>query len=239
MNLIDETKTSLAVTKNKISKDQELLTQEKDDLKDARLLSGALEKRVEKLRLEYQDQSQRSSEALARAIIQEQHQRKVHYVKELRKLVKAFNKFVEEHLAAMLAAEELGGPVVGDMIDIDEDMLEAGFNQQGKAKKARAEGNRDGAKRKRRVEDIWGPQSGGEDGDIEDRSEKDAAHADFRELTEDLLNATAGEGESAPYVKLKRETAAVRFLVREKVAQFHPNDARKLRLIDFAGEMPD
>ncbi len=224
--------------KKKISRDQESLEQEEDDLRDARLLSDALGKRVEKLRLEHEGQSQKPFDVLAREIIQEQHQRKIHYVKELRKLVKAFNKFVEEHLAAMLAAEELGGPVVGDMIEINESILEAGFNQQGKAKKLRADAADGDGRRKRRIEGIWGSQSDDEDAEIGERNEKDAAYTDFRKLSEDLLNAAAGEGNAAPYVNLRRETSAVRFLVREKVAQFHPTDARKLRLVDFAGEMP-
>lgn len=238
-NSIDQTKTSITVTEKKIVKDRELLSQEEDDIRDSRLLHDALEKRVEKLRVEHADQSQKPSETLAKEIIQEQHQRKIHYVKELRKLVKAFNKFVEEHLAAMLAAEELGGPVVGDMVDINEDTLEASFNKLGKAKKARSEGTDGNDERMRRIEGIWGPQSENEDVEMGERSIKDAAHADFRKLTENLLNAAAGEGDSAPYVQLHRETAAVRFLVREKVAQFDPNDARKLRLVDFASAMPN
>lgn len=227
------------MTEKKVVKDRELLNQEEDDLRDARLLHDALEKRVERLRVEHENQSQKPSEALAKEMIQGQHQRKVHYVRELRKLVKAFNKFVEDHLAAMLAAEELGGPVVGDVIDIDDDTLEAGFNKLGKARKARSQGTQDDAKRTRRIERVWGIQSENEDVETGDRSEKDAAHAGFRKLTENLLNAAAGEGESAPYIQLQRETAAVRFLIREKVAQFDPNDARKLRLVDFASVMPD
>ena len=218
-------------------KDQEMLNQEENNLRDAHILSDSLEKRVEKLRLERQEQSQKLPEALAKEILQEEYQRKTHYVKELRKLVKAFNNFIEEHLAAMLAAEDLGGPVVGDIIDIDDDTLEAGFNQQGKARKARAEGTNGDTRRRRRIEGIWGFQSDDEDMDTGDLSEKDAAHADFRKLTEDLLNAAAGESNTTPYVKIRRETAAVRFLVREKVAQFHPTDARKLRLVDFVSEM--
>lgn len=219
-------------------KDREMLSQEEDDIRDSRLLHDALVKRVEKLRTECADQSQKPSETLAKDIIQEQHQRKVHYVKELRKLVRAFNKFVDEHLAAMLAAEDLGGPVVGDVVDINEETLEADFNKLGKAKKARPEGTDGNDERMRRIEGIWGPQSENEDVEMGERSIKDAAHEDFRKLTENLLNAAASGEDSAPYVQLHRETAAVRFLVREKVAQFDPNDARKLRLVDFASSMP-
>ena len=71
------------------------------------------------------------------------------------------------------------------------------------------------------------------------RSEKAAAEADFRSLTEDLLNAAAGDQDSDPYIRVRRESAAVRFLVRAKVAQFHPDDARKLLLIDFGKELDE
>ena len=52
-------------------------------------------------------------------------------------------------------------------------------------------------------------------------------------LTESLLNAAASGGESTPYIAIDKETAAVRFLVRAKVAQFHPKDATKLALQGF------
>ena len=239
INLIDQTKTAILLTKDNIIKGQELLEREENELRDARILSDALGKRVEKLRREHQEQSQKLPEALAKDILQKEHQRKIRYVKELRKLVKAFNKFVGEHLAAMLAAEDLGGPVVGDMIGIDDDTLDAGFNQQGKAKKGRVEGTTDDARRRRRIEGIWRSQSHDENADTSDLTEKDAAHANFRKLTEDLLNTAAGERDTTPYITVRRETAAVRFLVREKVAQFHPTDARKLRLVDFAREMAE
>ena len=53
-------------------------------------------------------------------MILDEEVKKRQYVKDLRSLVKAFNKFVEGHLAGMLAVEELGGPVVGDMLEVDE-----------------------------------------------------------------------------------------------------------------------
>ena len=231
LNLIDQTKTSLTDTKEDLSKARLRLDQEEADLRDARSTTQALEKRIAKLQFEDEEQSQKTKQDVAKAMIQEQQQKRRHYMTELRKLVVAFNQFVDQHLAAMIAAEDLGGPVVGDLLDVDEETLKAGFNQQGKAKKSEADNSRSDAKRKRRNEEVWGS----EDEDMEEgtRSEKDAAEADFRSLTEDLLNASAGEEGSDPYVRVRRESAAVRFLVRAKVAQFHPDDARKLRLIDW------
>lgn len=45
--------------------------------------------------------------------------------------------------------------------------------------------------------------------------------------------------EVSPYIELKKDSAAVRFLVRAKVAVFHPKDARKLKLVDFGSNVED
>ena len=177
-----------------------------------------------------------STEELAKNMIQEQQQRKRQYTIALRNLMTAFNKFASEHLGAMLAAEDLGGPVVGDLVDVDDEMLKAGFNKQGKMKKADADSARMDAKRKLRNSEIWGDQSVDEDEELDMSNEQKAALANFRSLMEDLLNAAAGEGDSDAYVNISRESAAVRFLVRAKVAHFHPDDARRLRLVEFGRE---
>ena len=70
-------------------------------------------------------------------------------------------------------------------------------------------------------------------------TERKAAGAGMRRLTEELLNALADEENPESYITISKESAAVRFLVRAKVAQFHPNDARKLRLMDFAAKPAD
>ena len=222
-------------TAGDIDKARVRLQQEEIDLEDAKSITQALEKRIQKIRLENEEHAHKSSEDVAKAMIHEQRERRRRHMSELRKLVVVFNKFVDEQLAVMIAAEDLGGPVVGDLLDIDDEVLKAGFNQQGKAKKIEAAGNTGHMRRKRRNEEVWGSEDETIGGDT--RSEKEAAEADFRSLTEDLLNATAGDQDSEPYIKVRRESAAVRFLVRAKVAQFHPDDARKLRLVDFGKEL--
>lgn len=233
---MDQSKVAITETFDNVSKSRTHLRQEEADLRSARSITQALEGRIEKLRSENEEQSGKSTEELAKNMIQERQLRKRHYIMALRSLMKAFNKFVGEPLATMLAVEDLGGPVVGDLAQIDEEMLKAGFNQQGKAKKAEADNARTEAKRKLRNEEIWGSENENENDEVGVRSEKEAALASFRSLTEDLLNATAGDENSDSYINILRESAAVRFLVRAKVAQFHPNDARKLRLVDFGHE---
>ena len=238
LNLVDQTKTSIIETKGSISMARAQLLRGQADLKDGRSMTQALETRIEKLRVEYEDQSQKGPVEVAEAMAQEQQQQRTQYTKELRKLVRAFNRFTEEHLAAMIAAEDLGGPVVGATVEINEETLEVGFNQNDKAKKPSAGKNKSDAKRKGRNEERCGSEDGEDKGKVM-RSEKEAAFASFRSLTEDLLNASAGDENSDTYVDLSRESAGARFLVRAKVAQFHPNDARKLRLIEFGGELGD
>ncbi|KAK4693664.1 hypothetical protein P7C71_g3775, partial [Lecanoromycetidae sp. Uapishka_2] len=232
LNLVDQTKTSIKETKEHIDVAKARLQREQNNLQDARSLTHALEQRIERLRLENEEQAQMSPGDVMKAMVQEQQQKRKYYMAELRKLVIAFNKFVDSHLAAMVAAEDLGGPVVGDLLDISEDTLRAGFTKQGKPYKAR---HMSDLKRKRRNEEVWGSEN--EDFEAEPRTEKDAAAGEFRALVEDLLNASAGNEEADPYVRIRREGAAVRFLVRANVAQFHPEDARRLRLVDFGSEL--
>ena len=237
LNLVDQTKASISEIKESIEMTKQRLQQEQADVEDARSINRALRERIEKAQREHEEQLGKTNEDVIKGMIQEQHQKRRHYTVELRNLVKAFNSFVDHYLAAMLAAEDLGGPVVGDLLEVDEDTLKAGFTQQGKPKKARADRSKEDTERKRRNEGIWGS----EDEDMADstRSEKDAAGTSLRELTEDLLNAAAGDDESDPYIRISRESAAVRFLVRAKVAQFHPDDARQLRLIDFGLQLDE
>jgi hypothetical protein len=184
-----------------------------------------------------QQRTQQTPSQIAKDMIQELKRKKVYYERATGKLVKSFNEFIDDHLAAMLATEELGGPVVGELLEIDERNLEVGFNMQGKARKPKQFPNED--KRQRRIDEIWGQRRSPECEQIWD--EKTAAGAEMRELTENLLNSSveAEGGGADAYVELGRESAAARFLVRSKVAQFHPKDARKLRLIDFGRELED
>ena len=208
------------------------LRREERSLEEVGYLTAALEGRIGRLRTEHANQSKLTDQEVSTDLMSECQQTKNRYTKGLRGLVRALNKFVNEHLAVMIAAEDLGGPVVGDDPDIDEATLEAGFTHQGKPKKASSAGSRGNKKRKRRNELIWGEEST-EDSDQPARSEKDAAADSFRSLTECLLNAAADDSNDDSYVTIAKESAVVRFLVRAKVAQFDPNDARKIRLLNF------
>lgn len=206
------------------------------NLKDQQLLTDALSARIQSLREELHSQAELRPEDGAKKRVEELKAKKKNYDKETSKLMKSLLAFIDNHLAPMLAAEELGGPVVGDAMDLDPEDLAAGFNAQGKLKKAKGGANAD--KQQRRIDDIWG--TGGERaGQGEAGDEAAAAGREMRQLTEELLNTLveAKGDNSASYVTLARESAAARFLVRSKVAQFHPKDATRLRLVDFGREL--
>jgi hypothetical protein len=234
---VRETQEAIANTEADYKQIMQRLDKEQSDLADAKLIQHEIQSRIILLQEDIQKRTQRPPGQIAKEMITELKQKKKHYDSETSKLVKAFNAFIDDHLAAMLAIEELGGPIVGQLVDVDEELLEGSFSTQGKPKKARPSED----KRQRRIDEIWGPRPEDDRRMSEPWDEKRAAAGEMRELTEQLLNSLVeadGKGASA-YVDLPRESAAARFLVRSKVAQFHPRDARKLRLIDFGGEIDD
>ena len=235
LNLIEQSKESIRLTDVKVAKTRETLHKENQNLDDARYLTSSLESRILKLRLEEEERSRQSVQDIAKVLTTEQQQRKTHFLKELRGLVRGFNKFVNDYLAIMLAAEDLGGPVVGDDLDLDDDALRVGFTQQGKVQKSSQGSNKGEEKRIRRNKDIWGDYA--EDVNARLVGERQAAAAAFRSLTESLLNAAADEESPHGYIKVAKENAAVRFLVRARVAEMDPEDARRLRLLDFGSEI--
>lgn len=234
---ITETKETIAKTDIALKETTKRLEKEKADLSDAKLIQTELEARISSLQEDIADRTQKPPSQIAKDMIQEVKKKQAYYDTRTEKLFKAFDAFIDDHLAAMLAVEELGGPIVGDMLDINEEMLEGGFSAQGKPKKAKTNDD----KRQRRIDQIWGPRPADNEEEEEPWDEKRGAATEMRHLTEQLLNSlmeAQGMGPGA-YVELKRESSAARFLVRSKVAQFHPNDARKLRLVDFGGEIDD
>lgn len=232
-----EAESALIITKNDLSQVKQLLTKEAADLEDGRLIKNALDTRISALEDSIEKHVQKPTVQVAKDMMRGLKNKKARYDMGTVTLVKSFNAFIDDHLAVMLAAEELGGPVVGELLDVDEANLEAGFNAQGKARKSKGPLNEDG--RQQRIDEIWTQQPERERRAQEPWNETTAAATEMRELTELLLNnlVEADGGMTGGYVELDRESAAARFLVRSRVAQFHPKDARRLRLIDFGKDL--
>lgn len=226
---IDQTKRTIRFTHNRLTSAQTDLSLETRSLKEIEYLSHGLRDRIDRLRLEEGEQATKKPEEITAGLISEQKKRRSFFSRELRGLVKAFNMFVNSHLAIMLAAEDLGGPVVGDALDLVEENLEVGFTQQGKPKKIVHLSEAQEKKRLVRNSQTWGDEYV-RDKDGNYITELEAAGACFRDLTEDLLNAFANPNKEETFIRIEKENAAVKFLIRANVAQFHPKDAQKLCL---------
>ncbi|MCJ1251439.1 hypothetical protein MMC30_008672 [Trapelia coarctata] len=231
--LIPEIKEVISGTHQKLFHARRRMHEEEADLKDAHLIMDALNSRITRLKAEVDEKSQKTPDEVAQDMLREQETRRQLYEKETRRLVRALVKFINEHLAAMLAAEEVGGPVVGDLLDVSDEMLEAGFSHKGKAKKIQPSNTNNSMRKQQKIDEVWALCDS-----TELQSERQAAAKEMRSLIEELLNIAAEEG-TGTYITLSRDSAASRFLIRAKVAQFHPKDARKLRLIDFGRELDD
>ncbi|KAM0455464.1 hypothetical protein ACHAPV_007806 [Trichoderma viride] len=234
---IQESKAFLASQTETTEKTKKRLKDDEAALRDQQLLNEALKQRIETLRTEADSGANAQPEDEARKRIEELRRKKQTYNKETSKLMKSLNRFIDDHLAVMLAAEAMGGPVVGDLMDADAEEIAAGFNAQGKLKKPKGEINKD--KSQRRIDDIWGPSDGSSGG--KKRDVATAAGEEMRQLTEELLNklVEAKGSSSDSYVRLPYETASARFLIRSNVAQFHPKDAMRIRLVDYGRELDD
>lgn len=233
---IQGVKEAIASTQEQITKTEATLRREEANLHDANLITKAAEDRIQRLRTDQEDRSQKTPTQLAKELIEAKEGQKANYKEEMTRLGQAFEDFVNDHLAAMLAAEELGGPVVGDMLDVENDTLAAGFTKKGKAKSTKKQIS--DKTRQRKIDEIWGDKSIAAEDD-EPLTEAEAADDEMRKLIGNLFATLTGPGGSRAYFELERDSAASRFLVRAKIAQFDPKDAKRLRLIDFGRELDD
>jgi hypothetical protein len=219
----------------RLKKATERLRREETNLEDAKALSVALESRVVALRAQEAEQQHKNPRQVAQDLLKQKQHSKKDFDRDYQRLWRAFEEFVDSHLAAHLAAEELGGPVVGNLADVDEETLMKGFSSQGKVRK-RTSTSADS--RQRRIDDIWGHTR--HDGD-DALDEQEAAGTEMKDLFEELLKARVGTDSGDGFIELARESAAARLLVRAKVAQFGQRgrevDATKLRLIDFGRQL--
>lgn len=236
---ITESRKFLASQKISVQDAQERLDAEKASLSDQTALTKALEKRIQSLREGIESRAAMSPNQATRERISELKKNIKATDADTSKLLKALKAFIDERLASMLAAEQEGGPVAGDMMEIDSDDLEAGFSARGKRKKSKPDATTD--KRQRRIDDMFEGGRGRESGDEGENDKRIAAREEMQRLTEELMNSLMDSGGSSSdaYVNVSDESAAVRLLVRSKVAEFHPRDSKLLRLVDFGREIGD
>lgn len=236
--LIQETKSSIKTVSQDLTTDSERRKVEETNLRDARMITDSLGERIEELRTQRSQKEKKTSSQIAKELIQNQRKKRSGLEKDSARLKDALENFVDEHLAPMLAAEDLGGPTVGDDIDVPDLTLESGYTNQGKPRKPKSTANAGADPGQQRIDELINRQTGGEDNDDSaPTTKRGAAGEEMITLLNDLLEASNSGTGAGSYVELSRDSAASRFLVKAKIAQFHPRDARRLRLIDFAREI--
>lgn len=222
------------MTAESLSVDRQRLKTEEANLRDARLITSGLEERIERIRLEKSKKEEKTPSQLAHELVNQQQARTNELDKAARDLKVSLDKFIDDKLAPMLAAEDLGGPTVGDVPDVSDAALEAGYTSHGRPKKQKPvtrDGPQDG---QQRIDELVYRQRSQEDpNEARPKSKREEAAAEMHTLLDALLEA------GSSYIDLPRDSAASRFLVRAKIAQFHPRDARRLRLIDFGRSLGD
>jgi hypothetical protein len=255
-------KRSIADTHAELRVARERLEAERQDLKDNQSLQEALRVRVQALHVATNAAKKKPAQQTA----EETAQKRLEAAKtqqrtsdtEARQCTRALVRFINERLAPMLAAEELGGPVAGSEPATTEDDVLAGFTAHGRVKKPRSRSttaqDNDAAQskqqrlRQQRITAIWGPVrdnaedfvDSDDDGDDNRRSEVDSAAREMRDLVQELLDAVSQPGgNAAPYVRISRDSAAARFLVRANVAVLHRTDSWRIRLQDFGRTADD
>ena len=222
-------KAAISKVKDDIIGSRNSLEREGLALHDARIITQAMGERIESIHVLQHRETDVSPFLRARARIAKQREEKSKLAKENAELETALTAFIDDHLAVMIAAEDLGGPVTGDITDIEGAMLELGFTSQGKARNPR------NSKSGRSIQLQKGLGTYFDAGkDISGSRRRETAATGMKSLIERLMNA---RGSGNIYLESQQDSAAARFLVRAKAAQYHPRDATRLRLIDFASDV--
>lgn len=234
---ITGSKDAIATTRRDLATTQAQLQRERATLANNEAANAALQVRIASLQDAAAQRAQREPHDVENELVGTRQAKKLDYERETLRLHDALVKFTHDHLGVMIAAEELGGPVVGEDTEIDEADLADGF-AKGKKRKAR---EMDNDARQKRIDEIWGHVGAhvdehGHGNEEETPSERDAAAREVHGLIERLIQALIGREGEGVYVRLERDSAAARFLIRAKVAEYHPKDARRLRLVDFGRE---
>lgn len=222
------------MTTEKLSTNRQRLKTEEANLHDAQAIQKGLGERIAKIQNEKSRKEEKTPSQLALELVEQTRAKNAELDEDAEELKTSLHKFIDEKLAAMLAAEDLGGPTVGDAMEIPDTTLGAGYTSHGKPKKPKASNTTSRDDGQQRIDELVRRQTRREDDNQANPTNKrEAAAAEMHALLDSLLEA------GTSYINIPRESATSRFLVGAKVAQFHPRDARRLRLIDFGRSLDD
>lgn len=181
------------------------------------LLASALRERVETLRMMSGERAALMPTEILQTQIEDQGAQQEIYVDEGDLILEKLTAFINEHLASMLAAEDHGGPPVGDLVNITDEVLGAGFTAKGKTRQLKSS-------------DIEGAEALAKMG----QQRRAEASKEIRKLIRRLLRLFDSDKEA--YITLGGETAASRYLIQANIAELHPDDALQMRLLNFTGD---
>lgn len=219
--LLQENKISVRTTAEQLSVNRERLQVENTNLRDSQSIATGLRERIQRIRNESARKEEQTPTQIAREQVAQQKKKNKDLDRTSANLKVSLDKFIDETLAPMLAAEDLGGPTVGDTFEVSDATLKAGYTAHGKPKKQKELVEGEDASQ-RRIDQFLQPTA-----DAAPANKRQAAAKEMHALLEAMLEAESS------YIELARDSASSRFLVRAKVAQFHPRDARRIRLIEF------
>jgi hypothetical protein len=219
--LVQENKLSVTLTAEQLSVNRERLRVEDANLRDSQAIARGLRERIQRIRNANARKEEQTPAQIAREYVAQQKKKNKELDRTSSSLKVSLDKFIDDSLAPLLAAEDLGGPTVGDEFEVSDATLKAGYTSHGKPKKQKEPVEaEDGSQQ--RIDQFMQ-----RNGDQAPANKRQAAAKEMHDLLDALLEADSS------YIDLGRDSASSRFLVRVKVAQFHPRDARRLRLIDF------
>ncbi|KAI2091895.1 hypothetical protein LOZ36_000759 [Ophidiomyces ophidiicola] len=236
--LVQELKSSISAAAQDLVNNRERLKTEEANLRDARMITEELQKRLENLQRQQEQESgrQKKPQQIAKELIANEEERKAKLEQSTAELKDSLKRFIDDRLSPMLAAEDLGGPVVGDQIDISDSTLEVGYTAHGKERKPKKNAETSLDSRQQRIDTLVRSRMSGVEGHgSADSSKRQAAATKMHTLIDKLLDVAG----SSSYVELQEDSAASRFLLKAKIAQFHPRDSRKIRLINVARDILD
>lgn len=178
------------------------------------LLATALEERLDNLKTLSKTRATQTPVEVLQSQISDQGVQQQHYVQEGDLILRKLTTFINDNLAPMIAAEDLGGPPIGDLIEVSDEALGAGFTAKGKTKQSKSSG----------AENFDALAELGQ-------QRREAASKEIRKLIRRLLRTF--DDDTAAYIKLERESASSRYLVQASIAELHPHDALQMRLLEF------
>ncbi|KAJ5513469.1 hypothetical protein N7463_003021 [Penicillium fimorum] len=219
--LVQENKVSVTMTAEQLSMDRKRLRVEEANLRDSQSIASGLRERIQRIRNANTRKEEQTPSQMAREQLALQKKQNKELDRASASLKVSLDKFIDETLAPMLAAEDLGGPTVGDDFEVSDATLKAGYTAHGNPKKQREPTETDDGSQQR-IDKFMKRNA-----DKPSKNKRETAAKEMHGLLDAMLEANSS------YIDLERDSAASRFLVRAKVAQFHPRDARRLRLIDF------